>query len=77
VERVCREWDLGFTADSLIPPEHRGRVTFLEFQRYFSRLPDAVVFNETSTTSSSSLYESLRKRGTGTSKNVVAYIFLK
>jgi hypothetical protein len=59
LERVCRNLDLGFTADALIPNEHRGRLNLLEFQRYFARLPDSIIFNETSTSS----YESLKKKG--------------
>ncbi len=59
LERVCRNLDLGFTADALIPNEHRGRLNLLEFQRYFARLPDSIIFKETSTSS----YESLKKKG--------------
>jgi len=55
IETVCRDLDLGYTADTLLPNTHRGRVTFQEFQKYFAKLPDSVVFNESSTSSCSSI----------------------
>ena len=57
LELVCKELDLGFTADAIIPNDHRGRVSFLQFQNFFSKLPNSVIFNETSS------YESLRRKG--------------
>ena len=55
IETVCRDLELGFTADTLLPPSHRGRVTLGEFSAYFAQLPDTAVWppGDTGTSDSS------------------------
>jgi len=55
LETLCRELDLGYTADAILPNDHRGRVTYLEFQSYFKRLPETLLYNESSASSCSSI----------------------
>lgn len=52
LESLCRDLDLGYTADAILPNDHRGRVTYGEFQRYFGRLPDSLVWPAASSDSS-------------------------
>ena len=63
LETLCRDLDLGYTADSVLPNDHRGRVTLPEFQKYFSRLPSSLIWTPGS---------SDRKLGQNKSQNCLA-----
>ena len=53
LEVVCRELDLGFSVDNILPSHHRGRITFAEFQKYITHLPDSIIYQSSSSGGSS------------------------